>query len=115
MSKKVIVSVIIILMVLINSLNVFGITAKGYPIYELIYNETNLIISIVMKVIMFLLIGSYIIFAIVYIMKSKKDRNEKVKKLIKLLIITIIISLGLWFGSEKVKTIGMIEQFAGYI
>lgn len=107
MRKKVIVSIAIIVMLLIiSTIDVFGITA---PI-KVIYNEISYIISIVMKIIMALLLISYIVFAIIYMNKSKKTKSEKIKKLVILLIITIIISLGLWFGSEEVKFIGSRYQ-----
>lgn len=109
MRKKVIVSLSMFLIILINTLDVFG----DHATVAVYYNETSYSISIVMKIIMFLLIISYIIFAIVYMIKSKKTKYEKIKKLIILLIITTIISIGLWFGSEKVKTIGMTWKNSG--
>lgn len=112
MRKKAIVSLSMFLIILINTLDVFGDHAI-MPVYRPIYNETSYIISIIMKIIMALIIISYIVFTIVYMIKSKKDKNEKVKKLIKLLIITTIISLGLWFGSEKVKLIGARQRTEG--
>ena len=108
MRKKVIISLSFFLIILINSLDVFGDHA-----IDIYYDETSYNISIILKVIMFLLIISYIVFAIIYMNKSKKEKNEKIKKVITLLVITIIISLGLWFGSEKVKTIGMISRNEG--
>lgn len=112
MRKKAIVSISMFLIILINTLVVFG-DAAFMPVYRPVYNETSYIISIVMKVVMFLLLISYIVFAIIYMIKSKKDKNEKANKLIKLLIITTIISLGLWFGSEKVKLIGARQRTEG--
>ena len=107
MRKKAIVSLSMFLIILINTLDVFGDHARP------IYTDKSFVISSIMKVLMYLLVLSYIVFAVIYMIKSKKDKNEKVKKLIKLLIITTIISLGLWFGSEKVKLIGARQRTEG--
>ena len=107
MRKKVIVSIaIIVVLLIISTIDVFGIRAPSLDIKEIIYNEISYIISIVMKIVAFLLMISYIVFAIVYMNKSKKTKSEIIKKIIMLLIVTIIVSLGLFFGSEKVKLIG---------
>jgi len=108
--KKVILFMVFVAIILIlNSTNVFAIA----PIKTEVYNRSSLIISLIMKLIIFIVFISYVVFSIVYMIKAKKDKSEKIKKIITWLIITLIIILGLWFGSEAVKQIGMTIRYEG--
>lgn len=99
--KKIVFFIIIITLILIlNSSNVFASVAA--KVIE-IYNNTSLIISIIMKLIAFIVFILYVVFFIVYII----NKDKKIKKLIKWSIIAITIILILGFGSEYVKKIGM--------
>lgn len=109
--KKLAISILIIVMIVIlNSANIFAIVPT---IRKEVYNTTSLIISYIVKGLMAFGIILYIISAIIYIIKSKTDKNEKIKKLIKWLVILIIVSLALWFGSEEIKKIGMTITYEG--
>lgn len=109
--KKVVLFIVIIIMLIVNSTNVSANTVKRPPIAMEIYNSTSLIISIIIKSIIFIIFILYAVFFIMYMIKYKKDKNEKMKKLITWLIIAVIIILGLWFGSEAVKKIGMTIKY----
>lgn len=106
--KKVVLFIATVAIILIlNSTNVFAIA----PMKIEVYNNTSLIISFIMKLMIFIVFIAYVVFFIVYMIKSKKEEKEKIKKLIKWAIITLIIILILWFGSEEVKKIGMTIRY----
>ena len=108
--KKLAISILIIAMIaILNSVNIFAIA----PIKREVYNTTSLIISFIMKGLMAFGIILYIVSSIIYIIKSKTDKNEKIKKIIKWLAILVVVSLVLWFGSEEVKKIGMTIKYEG--
>ena len=70
------------------------------------YNQVNVVISFIMKGTIAVIILTYIIFLAICLKRTKKDNVKRTKKLIIWLIIAIAVSVGLWFGAEKVFEAG---------
>lgn len=92
-NKKMLLFVITITMMLTL------ISSKVYAIMAPISRRYLLLASII-RLIFFGILLIYIIFCIVYLVKSKKSKTEKVKKIIFWLVIVVIISLILWYGTD---------------
>lgn len=83
--KNVILSMITISAILISIPTlVFAIM----PHYQ--YNSINMIISMILSALIPIIALIYIIWGIKYLIKSKDDKIEKIKKIVKWLIITIV-------------------------
>lgn len=101
MIKKTVFRILIIgIFFLTICVNVFADTV----VYE--YNKVNIAISFVMKVAILIIVLAYIIFLYNCLKKTKKDKIKRTKKLIAILLIAVIISIGLWFGAETVLEAG---------
>lgn len=59
-----------------------------------------LISAAIMKISVFAILLIYILSSIIYLVKSNKSKNEKIKKLVLWLIIIAIICLILWYGAD---------------
>lgn len=99
--KKVILTTLgIAIMLFLNSVKSYANVAR------VAYNEVNVVISSIMKYAIPILIIAYIIFAIIYLKKSKKEKKIKIKTLSILLVIDIIAVIGLYFGADMVLEAG---------
>ena len=99
--KKVILTTLgIAIMLFLNSVKSYAIVAR------VAYNEVNVVISSIMKYAIPILIIAYIIFDIIYLKKSKKEKKIKIKTLSILLVIDIIAVIGLYFGADMVLEAG---------
>lgn len=82
-------------------------SAKSYALVaRTVYNEVNVLISSIMKGAIPILTIAYIIFAIIYLKKSKKEKEIKIKTLSILLIIDIILVIALYYGANIVLEAG---------
>lgn len=59
-----------------------------------------LISAAIMRISVFAILLIYILSSIIYLVKSNKSKNEKIKKLVLWLIIIAIICLILWYGAD---------------
>lgn len=98
--KMILTTVGIVLMLALNSVR------SNAAVEHVVYNEVNLVISSIMKYTIPILIIAYVIFAIIYFEKSKKEKNNKIKKLTILFVINIIICIALYFGADMVLEAG---------
>lgn len=99
--KKVILTILgIVIMLVLNSVKSYAIVAR------VAYNEVNVVISSIMRCTIPILIIAYIIFAIIYIKKSKKETKIKLKTLSIWLVIDIIAVIALYFGADMVLEAG---------
>ena len=108
--KKLVLSIIII------SVAIMLIPVETFALYERIYyNAISFCISIVMNLLAVILGIAYFIFAIVYLIKTKKQKtiNQQMKKLIIWLIITVIIIIMLIHFAPIVRQIGMTFSAGG--
>lgn len=97
----------ILLTALGTAIMLFFTSVKSYAFMpRIVYNKVNLIIARIMKYAIPIFIISYIIFAIIYIKKSKNDKKVKIKKLAILLLINIIVVIALYFGADMVLEAG---------
>lgn len=83
--KKVVLSLIIISAILIS---IPTLVFAFMPHYQ--YNSINMIISMILSALIPIIALIYIIWGIKYLIKSKDDKIEKIKKIVKWLIITIV-------------------------
>ena len=82
-------------------------SAKSYALeFRIVYNDVNVLISSIMKRVIPILIIAYNIFGIIYLKKSKKEKEIKIKTLRILLIIDIILVIALYFGANMVLEAG---------
>ena len=108
--KKVVLFIVTIAITLfLNFVNVLA--AYRAPVLVAKYNSMSLIISIIMKLSTCIILISYLVLIIIYMIKSKEGKIKKIKKMIKWFMIVVIISLILWFGSEPVKEIAMTVKY----
>lgn len=97
----------ILLTALGTAIMLFFSSVKSYALVARItYNKVNLIIAEIMKYAIPIFIIAYIIFAIIYLKKSKKDKKVKIKTLSILLLIDIIAVIALYFGADMVLEAG---------
>lgn len=100
--KKVILTILgIVIMLVLNSVKSYAIVAR------VAYNEVNVVISSIMRGTIPILIIAYIIFAIIYIKKSKKEKKIKLKTLSIWLVIDIIAVIALYLGADMVLEAGL--------
>lgn len=100
LKKAILTTLGIVIMLVLNSVKSYAIVARE------VYNEVNVVISSIMKYTIPILIIAYIIFAIIYLKKSKKEKKIKIKTLSILLVIDIIVVIALYFGSDVVLEAG---------
>lgn len=73
---------------------------------RVVYNPVNVFISNVMKISPIVLIVAYFIGAIIYYMKSKKDKKIKIKRLVICLILLAIVATILYCCADIVYEAG---------
>lgn len=99
--KKVILSIIIISMIfMFIPTRVFAITA----VYE--YNKINMIISFLLTITGVISSISYIIASIIYVIKSRKTKKQKIKDILKWLIILLSVDGTLMWGAKWAYLLG---------
>lgn len=97
----------ILLTALGTAIMLFFSSVKSYALVARItYNKVSLIIAAIMKCAIPIFIIAYIIFAIIYLKKSKKDKKVKIKTLSILMLIDIIVVIALYFGVDMVLEAG---------
>lgn len=89
--KKVVLFIVTIaIMLVLNSSYVYASVA---PL-------KNILPAAIMRLSIFVILFIYIISSIIYFAKSKKSKNEKLKRLIIWLVIVIVICLILKYGAD---------------
>lgn len=97
----------ILLTALGTAIMLFFSSVKSYALVPRVtYNKVNLIIATIMKYAIPIFIIAYIIFAIIYLKKSQKDKKGKIKTLSILLLIDIIVVIALYFGADMILEAG---------
>lgn len=73
---------------------------------RVVYNPVNVFISNIMRIAPIIFIIAYIIGAIIYYMKSKKDKKNKIIKLVIWLIVIAILATISYFCADIVLEAG---------
>lgn len=100
MKRKLLSIVGIIGVLILNFTKTYALVARK------VYNDINFAISFIMKLAIIISIIVYIIWAIIYFMKSKKEKNIKIKTLFIWLILVVVVDITLYFGSDIVLEAG---------
>ncbi len=100
-TKKISLSILSFAMIFIlNTTKVNAIVAR------VIYNPVNVFISNMMKITPVVLFIAYFIGAIIYYMRSKKDKKIKIKRLVIWLIVLTIVATILYCCADIVYKAG---------
>lgn len=89
--KKVVVFIVTIAMML------FLVSSETYAIRAPLSSKYLLLVAI-MRLIIFVILFTYIISTIIYWAKSKKSKSEKLKRVIVWLVMVIVVCLILKYG-----------------
>lgn len=106
--KKIVLFIVTIAIMLFLNFTIvlaFNMPDSNVPLRMIHLDHIAFKISGIMRLSTCIILISYLVFVIIYTIKSKEDKIKKIKKLIKWFIIVVIISLILWFGSIPVEEI----------